>query len=80
MMISSVVLDQMEADGLSDLLVVVWVIFLGGKLQEWLRNQLALTVPGTPHSFIQLEDGIGHVHVRGQTLCLRFPLIIVDRP
>lgn len=69
----------MEADGLADLLVVVWVVLLGWQLQERLSDQLALAVPGAPHGLVQLEDGVGHVHVRGQTLRLRLPLVIVDR-
>lgn len=77
--VSSVILDVMEADGLTDLVVVVGVVLPGGQLQERLRDQLALAVPGTSHSLIKLEDGITHVHVRGHTLCLRFPLVIVDR-
>lgn len=69
----------MEADGLADLLVVVGVVLLGGQLQERLGDQLALAVPGTTHSLVQLEDGVAHVHVRGQALRLRLPLVIVDR-
>lgn len=76
---SSVILDLMEADGLIDLVEVVGVVLSGGQLQERLRDQLALAVPGPSHSLIQLEDGITHVHVRSHALCLRFPLIIVDR-
>lgn len=75
-----VILDLMQADGLTDLVVVVRVVLPGGQLQERLRDQLALAIPGPPHSLIQLEDGIGHVHVGGHTLCLRLPFIIVDRP
>lgn len=70
----------MEADGLVDLVVVVGVVLPGGQLQERLRDQLALAVPGPSHRLIQLEDGITHVHVRGHTLCFRFTLIIVDGP
>lgn len=64
---------------MADLLVVVRVVLLGGQLQERLGDQLALAVPGAPHSLVQLEDGVGHVHVRGQTLRLRLALVIVDR-
>lgn len=69
----------MEADGLADLLVVVWVVLLGWQLQERLGDQLALAVPGAPHGLVQQEDGVGHVHVGGQTLGLRLALVIVDR-
>lgn len=69
----------MEADGLADLLVVVWIVLLGGQLQEGLGDQLALAVPGAAHRLVQLEDGVGHVHVRGQALRLRLPLVVVDR-
>lgn len=58
----------MEADGLTDLMVVVRVVFPGRQLQERLRNQLALAVPGTSHGFVQLEDGITHVDVGGHAL------------
>ena len=68
----------MEADGLIDLVEVVGVVLPGGQLQERLRDQLALAVPGTSHGLIQLEDGISHVHVRGHALRLRFPLVIMD--
>lgn len=74
------ILDLMEADGLANLVVVVGVVLPGGQLQERLRDQLALVVPGTSHSFVQLEDGVAHVYVGGHTLCFRFPLIIVDGP
>lgn len=77
---SSAILDLMEADGLVDLLVVVRIVLPGGQLQEGFRDQLTLAVPATSHSFIKLEDGVTHVHVRGQTLCLRLPLVVVDRP
>lgn len=70
----------MEADGLVNLVVVVGVVFPGRQLQKRLRDQLALAVPGTSHSFIQLEDRVTHVHVRGHTLCLRFSLIIMNGP
>lgn len=60
---SWVILDLMQADGLTDLVVVVRVVLPGGKLQERLRDQLALAIPGTSHSLVQLEDGITHVHV-----------------
>lgn len=76
---SSTVLDLMEADGLADLVVVVRVVLPGGQLQERLRDQLALAIPGAPHSLTQLEYRIAHVHVRRHTLCLRLPLIIMDR-
>ncbi|TNN85627.1 hypothetical protein EYF80_004260 [Liparis tanakae] len=56
-----------EADGLADLVVVVGVVLPGGQLQERLREQLALAVPGTSHSLIELEDGIIHVHLADQT-------------
>lgn len=73
-----ILLDLMKAERLSDLLVIVRVVLPGGQLQEGLRDQLALIVPGSSHSFIKLEDGITHVHVRCHTLCFRFTLIIVD--
>lgn len=76
---SGLILDLLEADGLIDLVVVVRVVLPGGQLQERFRDQLALAIPGTSHSLIQLEDGISHVHVRGHAFCLRFTLIIVDR-
>lgn len=60
----------MQADGLTDLLVVVGVVLPGGQLQERLRDQLALAVPSTSNSLVQLEDGITHVHVGSHTLCL----------
>lgn len=60
----------MQADGLTDLLVVVGVVLPGGQLQERLGDQLALAVPGTSNSLVQLEDGITHVHVGRHTLCL----------
>lgn len=77
---SWIILDLMQADGLTDLVVVVRVVLPGGQLQERLRDQLALAIPGTSHSLVQLEDGITHVHIRSHTLCLRLPFIIVDRP
>lgn len=70
----------MEADGLINLVVVVRVVLSRGQLQKRLRDQLALAVPGTSHSFIQLEDRVTHAHVRGHALCLRFSLVIVDGP
>lgn len=76
---SLIILYLMKADGLTDLLVVVRVVLSGGQLQERLRDELALAIPGTSHSLIQLEDGVTHVHVRSHTFCLRFPLIVVDR-
>lgn len=76
---TSVVPDLVEADGLADLLVVVRIVLPGGELEEGFRDQKALAVPAPPHSLIQLEDGVAHVHAGVQTLCLRFPFVVVDR-
>lgn len=76
---SWIILDLLEADGLIDLVVIVRVVLPGGQLQERFRDQLALAIPGTSHSLIELKDGIGHLHVRSHAFCLRFTLIIVDR-
>ena len=70
--------DLVQADGLADLLVVVRVVLPGGKLQEGLRDQLALAVAAPPHRLVQLEDGVAHVHVGVDALCLRLPLVVVD--
>lgn len=70
----------MQAGWLTDLLVIVRVVFPGGQLKKRLRNQLTLTVPGPSHSLIKLEDGIAHVNVGCQTLCLGLSFIVVDRP
>lgn len=78
--ISCVVLDLVQAGGLTDLLVIVGVVFPGGQLQERLRNQLTLIVPGPSHSLVELEDGIAHVDVGRQTLCLGLSFIVVHGP
>lgn len=62
---------------MADLVVVVRIVLPGGQLQERLGDELALAVPGAAHRFVQLEDGVGHVDVRGQAFRLGFPLVVV---
>lgn len=68
----------MQADWLTGLLVVVRVVLPGGQLQEGLRDELALAVPGTANSLVQLEDGIAHVHVGSHALRLGLAFIVVN--
>lgn len=72
-------LDVLQADGLTSLLVVVGVVLPGRQLQERLRDELTLAVPGTSDSLVQLEDGIAHVHVGGHALRLGLTFIVVNR-
>lgn len=71
-------LDVLQADGLTGLLVVVGVVLPGRQLQERLRDELALAVPRASDSFVQLEDGIAHVHVGGHALRLGLAFVVVN--
>ncbi|TNN84388.1 hypothetical protein EYF80_005381 [Liparis tanakae] len=52
-------LQQHPGDGLFDLLIVVRIFLARGKVLERFREDLALAVPGPPHSLIQLEYRAG---------------------
>ena len=62
--------DLRQSDGLFDLREVVGILPARGKVLERFREDLALAVPGPPHSFIQLEDRVAHLHTRTLTLSL----------
>lgn len=71
--------DLLEGDGLFDLLVIVRVFFPGGQLEERFREELSLAVPAPPHSLVQLEHWVTHVHTGAQALRLRLTLVIMHR-
>lgn len=68
--------DLLQSDGLFNLLIIVWIFPSGGQLLEWLREDLALAVPGAPNSFVQLEDRVAHFHARTLTLSLRLSFVV----
>lgn len=54
--------DLLEGNGLFYLLIIVGVFPARGQLLKGFREHLALVISGTPHSFVQLEDWVAHLH------------------